>query len=262
MPQRLPGDCSPVLIMFVYFVMVLSPLFATAQSESDKTWVNRLGMEFVLIPSGTFQMGAGNQESDELPLHQVTISRPFYLGKYEVTQGQWKAVMGNNRSFFAGDENLPVESVWWSDVNAFIKKLNKMEGQDTYRLPTEAEWEYAARAGSTSSYSFGNDPQQLKRYAWYKDNSGAKTHPVGQLQPNAWGLFDIHGNVWEWVQDWYGRYTSQAVKDPQGPSMGTHRMRRGGGWNNFAKACRTTNRYSVVGFRDDFIGFRLLRIAK
>ena len=162
--------------------------------------------------------------------------------------------MGNNQSFFAGDENLPVESVWWSDVNAFIKKLNKMEGQDTYRLPTEAEWEYAARAGSTSSYSFGNDPQQLKRYAWYKDNSGAKTHPVGQLQPNAWGLFDIHGNVWEWVQDWYGRYTSQAVKDPQGPSMGPREM------EDLVKRYTTlfTRRASwrpIRSFVSDFLGY-------
>jgi formylglycine-generating enzyme required for sulfatase activity len=251
-----------MMFIFVYVLLLLSPLFATAQSKTDNTWVNRLGIEFVLIPSGTFMMGAEKQESDESPVHQVTISQPFYLGKYEVTQGQWKAVMGKNRSFFTGDDNLPVESVWWSDVQAFIKKLNEMDGQNRYRLPTEAEWEYAVRAGSSTAYSFGNDPQQLKRHAWYKDNAGGQTHPVGQLQPNAWGLFDMHGNVWEWVQDWHGKYPAQAVTDPQGSSTGTHRMRRGCGWNNVAKACRSTNRYSVVGFRDDFIGFRLLRVAK
>jgi formylglycine-generating enzyme required for sulfatase activity len=218
-------------------------------------------MEFVLIPAGTFTMGSEDGDSDERPARQVTISRPFYLGKYEVTQGQWQAVMGNNPSLFQGDAKLPVEQVWWSDVQDFIGKLNAKEGGNRYRLPTEAEWEYAARAGSTSAYSFGNETSLLGEYAWYRDNSGGKTHPVGQLKPNAWGLYDMHGNVMEWVQDWYGRYSEQSVRDPQGPPSGSHRMRRGGAWNSVATVCRSANRYSVPGFRDDFLGFRLVRIV-
>jgi formylglycine-generating enzyme required for sulfatase activity len=218
-------------------------------------------MEFVLIPAGTFMMGAEDGESDERPVHQVTISRPFYLGKYEVTQAQWQAVMGNNPSLFQGDPKLPVEQVWWTDVQDFLRKLNAKEGGNRYRLPTEAEWEYAARAGSTTAYGFGSDASRLGEYAWYRDNSGGKTRPVGQLKPNAWGLYDMHGNVMEWVQDWYGRYPAESVTDPQGPASGSHRMRRGGAWNSVATVCRSANRYSVPGFRDDFLGLRLVRVV-
>lgn len=252
-----------ILAICCLFLSAVFPLATSfAQTKLKNTWVNRIGIEFVLIPAGTFKMGAEGGEADERPMHQVTITQPFYLGKYEVTQAQWQAVMGINPSFFSTSPNSPVESVWWTDVQAFIKKLNEMEGQALYRLPTEAEWEYAAHAGTTTAYSFGDATQQLGDYAWYKANAGGQTHPVGQLKPNAWGLYDMQGNVWEWVQDWYGKYHSEAVQDPQGPASGTHRMRRGGGWNNVAKACRVTNRYSVVGFRDDFIGFRLLRVYK
>ena len=249
MPQRLSLYHSLCTATFLCLVVVLLTSTAHAQMNLKKTLVNSIGMEFVLIPAGTFKMGAEGKERDETPVHQVTISRAFYLGKFEVTQAQWQAVMGNSPGLFSGEANLPVESVWWTDVQAFIKKLNEMEGRNSYRLPTEAEWEYAARAGSSTDYSFGNDSQQLRLYAWYKENAGGKTHPVGKLKPN----------VWEWVQDWYGRYPSDAVTDPQGTSAGTHRMRRGCGWNNVAEACRTPNRYSVVGFRDDFIGFRVVR---
>lgn len=249
-------------ICCLYISAVFSPHSSFAQNKPKSTVVNSIGMEFVLIPAGTFKMGAEGQEADERPMQQVTITQPFYLGKYEVTQAQWQAVMGKNPSFFSGDPALPVESVWWTDAQAFVKKLNEMEGHAQYRLPTEAEWEYAARAGSSTAYSFGDTPQQLAEYAWYKENAGGKTHPVGKRKPNAWGLFDMHGNVWEWVQDWYGKYASEPVQDPQGPTSGTHRMRRGCAWNNLARACRVTNRYSVVGFRDDFIGFRLLRAVK
>jgi formylglycine-generating enzyme required for sulfatase activity len=259
----MPQHCSIALRLGIsLFVFVsLLPLTATSQAPPDKAWVNGIGMEFVLIPAGIFTMGSEDGESDERPARQVTISRPFYLGKYEVTQGQWQMVMGNNPSLFQGDAKLPVEQVWWSDVQAFIGKLNAKEGGNLYRLPTEAEWEYAARAGSTSAYSFGNEVSGLREYAWYRDNSGGKTHPVGQLKPNAWGLYDMHGNVMEWVQDWYGRYSDKSVTDPQGPPSGSHRMRRGGAWNSVATVCRSANRYSVPGFRDDFLGFRLVRIV-
>ncbi len=253
-------DRSVSLSLLTSFLLliVFAPVIATSQ---PKTLANSIGMEFVLIPAGTFQMGAADGEKDERPVRQVTISQPFYLGKYEVTQGQWQAVMGNNPSLFQGDPNLPVEQVWWTDVKEFIRKLNAKEGHNKYRLPTEAQWEYAARAGTTTRYSFGNEATQLGQYAWYKDNADGRTHPAGQLKPNPWGLYDIHGNVWEWVQDWYQRYQSGAVTDPPGPKTGTHRMRRGCAWNNAANICRTANRYSAPGYRDDFLGFRLLRTA-
>jgi formylglycine-generating enzyme required for sulfatase activity len=244
---------------FLLLAVLLGVIPSTARSASEKTLVNSIGMEFVFIPAGTFMMGSEAGEMDERPPHQVTLSRPFYIGRYEVTQAQWQKVMGNNPSLFRGDATLPVEQVWWTDVQDFIRKLNAMEGGNRYRLPTEAEWEYAARAGTTTAYSFGDDASQLGKYAWYKDNSRDRTHPVGQLKPNPWGLYDIHGNVMEWVQDWYGFYTSGPVTDPRGPPSGTHRMRRGGAWNNEAPICRSANRYSVPGFRDDFLGFRLLR---
>ena len=173
-----------------------------------KTWHSpTTGMEFVLIPAGKFMMGSDSGESNGKPVHEVRISKAFYLGKHEVTQGQWQKVMGNNPSIFKGDAILPVENVSWEDVQEFIHKLNAKEGDTKYRLPTEAEWEYAARARTATIYSFGNDERQLGEYAWYFPNSGNKTHPVGQKKPNAWGLHDMHGNVWEWVQDCYDSIT-------------------------------------------------------
>jgi formylglycine-generating enzyme required for sulfatase activity len=228
---------------------------------APKTQRNSLGMEFVLIPAGTFQMGTNDSDanSNEQPAHTVRITRPFYLGKYEVTQGQWQAVMGNNPSRFTGDPNRPVENVSWEDVQEFVRRLNSREGGATYRLPTEAEWEYAARAGTTTRWSFGDDASQLGRYAWYEGNAGGQTHPVGQLQPNPWGLYGMHGNVWEWVQDWYGTYTSGTAVDPAGLSSGSTRVNRGGSWNNTARNCRSANRNDdTPGNRNDNLGFRLL----
>jgi formylglycine-generating enzyme required for sulfatase activity len=219
-------------------------------------------MEFVLIQAGTFQMGSNDGDSDERPVHEVRISKAFYLGKHEVTQGQWQAVMGNNPSNFKGDANRPVENVSWDDVQEFIRKLNAKEGGSTYRLPTEAEWEYAARAGTTMAYSFGNDAEQLGKYAWYGANAGGTTHPVGQRESNARGLYDMHGNVWEWVQDWYGQdyYARSTAVDPTGPSSGSRRVFRGGGWFNVAGFCRSAFRScNAPGFRYGFLGLRLLR---
>lgn len=158
-----------------------------------------IGMELVLIPAGEFRMGAEDGEGDKKPVHPVRISQPFYLGKYPVTQAQWGAVMGKNPSRFTGDPSRPVENVSWHDVQEFLRRLSEKEGGKSYRLPTEAEWEYAARAGAATSYCFGDESSQLGEYAWYRENSGDRTHPVGQLKPNAWGLYDVHGNVWEWV---------------------------------------------------------------
>jgi formylglycine-generating enzyme required for sulfatase activity len=161
----------------------------------------KIGMQFVLIPAGEFMMGSNDGRNDEQPVHRVCLTKPFYLGKYEVTQGEWKKVMGNNLSQHKGDPRRPVENVAWDDVQGFINRLNARESGARYRLPTEAEWEYAARAGSISVYSFGDDARQLGAYAWYGDNASSTTHPVGQKLSNAWGLYDMHGNVWEWVQD-------------------------------------------------------------
>jgi formylglycine-generating enzyme required for sulfatase activity len=222
---------------------------------------NRLGMEFVLIQAGTFQMGS-TVFNDEQPVHEIRISRPFYLGKYPVTLGQWEAVMGNNPSYFRGNPNRPIENVSWEGVQEFIHKLNERQGSMQYRLPTEAEWEYAARADSTTDYCFGNDSRQLSKYAWYKANSGGRTHPVAQLKPNAWGLYDMHGNVWEWVQDRYNEeyYESSPHQDPHGPSSGLYRIIRGGGWDCGAGDCRSASRnVEDPGDRTPVIGFRLLR---
>jgi formylglycine-generating enzyme required for sulfatase activity len=220
-------------------------------------------MDFMLIPAGTFRMGSDSGASDEKPVHEVRISKPFYLGKYEVTQQEWQAIMGTNPSRFKDDPRLPVENVSWNDVQEFIQKLNAKEGGTRYRLPTEAEWEYAARAGTTTAYSFGNDAGQLGEYAWYGANSGSKTHLVGQKKPNAWGLYDMHGNVWEWVEDWYGPYTAGAAVDPAGPSSGSYRVHRGGSWLYFARNCRSADRGNgAPGGRDGGLGFRLLRTAE
>jgi formylglycine-generating enzyme required for sulfatase activity len=227
---------------------------------------NSIGMGFVLIPAGPFMMGSPDADSEALdlekPAHQVTISQPFYLGKYPVTQAQWEAVIGTNPSQFTGDPNCSVERVSWEDVQEFIRGLNAKEGDAIYRLPTEAEWEYAARAGSTTAYSFGDDPRQLDEYGRYRDNSGDQTHPVGQRKPNAWGLYDMHGNVWEWVQDWYGAYAPEPVTDPRGPSSGSSRVFRGGSWGTGAGRCRSAFRGSgAPGDRGSDLGFRLLRTA-
>lgn len=257
-PQACPRWLLTGVLLLVAFLCTAGTL--TAQSAPEKTWANSMGMEFVLIPSGTFNMGSDTGDADERPVHQVTISKAFYMGKYEVTQGQWQAVMGANPSASPGDANRPVDQVSWNDAQAFLSKLNAMEGGQRYRLPTEAEWEYAARAGSTTIFGFGNDPKSLGEYAWYRGNAARHSHPVGQKRPNAWGLYDILGNVWEWVQDWDGKYAAGPVTDPPGPNTGTYRMRRGCGWNNEANVCRVANRYSVVGYRDDFLGFRVVRV--
>lgn len=178
--------------------------FTLAQDKTlTVTVAPEVPMEFVLIPAGSFTLGQANSREDEQPLTRVTISRPFHLGKFEVTQKQWQAVMGANPSFYQG-ENRPVEQVSWNDCQAFVAKLNETITGFAFRLPTEAEWEYACRAGTTTEYSHGDGTANLAEYAWFTGNAQRTTHPVGELKPNPWGLHDIHGNVWEWVQDWYG----------------------------------------------------------
>lgn len=214
--------------------------------------------QFSLIPAGTFQMGATNGDADELPVHAVTITKAFYVQKTEVTQGQWRAVMGTNPSYFnsCGD-TCPVEMVSWNDIQAFLTKLNQANPGMNFRLPTEAEWEYAARAGTTGDYG-GNGV--LEDMGWYVSNAGSKTHRVAQRRPNAWGLYDMHGNVFEWVNDWRGAYPSGAVSDPTGPSTGSNRMMRGGSWYHNASYHRSASREgSYPSDRGYAHGFRLAR---
>jgi formylglycine-generating enzyme required for sulfatase activity len=241
----------------------LSVLSTGSHAQTGKTYTNSIGMEFIQIPAGSFIMGSDKNlegaDKNETPQHRVTLSKSFYLGKYEVTQAQWEAVMGDNPSKFKGRSN-PVERVPWDDVQLFIERLNAKEGTNKYRLPTEAEWEYAARAGTTSAWSFGDDAASAGQSAWYENNSGEQPHPVGQKQPNPWGLYDMHGNVWEWVQDRYGGkyYAQSSASDPAGPSRGDYRVLRGWSWNYSAGLLRSASRDSFTpGGHIGLNGFRL-----
>lgn len=224
-------------------------------------------MEMLEIPTGSFCMGSNNGEADEKPVHRVTINYSFYMGRYEVTQAQWQAVMGNNPSYFKGDLaepfiKLPVEQVSWNDAQSFINKLNELNDGFKYRLPTEAEWEYACRAGTTGDYA-----GTLSEMAWYSENSGTKTHAVGGKQPNAWGLFDMHGNVWEWCQDWYHDSYNGAPGDGSAwlsSSEQKYRVLRGGSyWDHFAPILRSAVRNpSTPDLRYSLGGFRVVAVAR
>jgi formylglycine-generating enzyme required for sulfatase activity len=228
------------------------------------------GLSFIFVEPGTFLMGSPEHEpgrnSDEKK-YMVAITKGFYLQTTPVTQGQWKAVMGSNPSGFnEGAANCPVECVSWYDCQQFIKRLNRNE-RDTYRLPTEAEWEYACRAGTCGSCAGGEilelfcgHDHNLNAMGWYCGNSDRSTHPVAVKNPNDWGLFDMHGNVMEWCGDWYGLYPDKATQDPSGHVAGTARVIRGGSWFANAKSCRSAARfYWPPDSKTDFIGFRLVK---
>ncbi len=240
------------------------PVMQTIVTNSDNISIpvkNGISIDMVRVEAGTFTMGATpemeNPWDGEKPTHQVTLTNDYYIGKYEVTQALWKAVMGNNPSNFKGD-NLPVEMVSWDECQEFISKLNSITGK-TFRLPTEAEWEYAARGGKKSrgyQYSGSNN---LADVAWYEDNSGSKTHAVGSKQANELGIYDMSGNVWEWCQDWKGSYSSSSQVNPTGANSGSNRVYRGGGWSGNARYCRSSCRFSVTpGFRIFILGLRLV----
>ena len=223
--------------------------------------VNRIGIVLVPIPAGEFTMG-----SDSTTIYQehpVKITKPFHLGAFEVTQEQYEKVTGKNPSYFKGPNN-PVELVSWKDAVEFCRKLSQLPKEKAaghvYRLPTEAEWEYACRAGTTAAYSFGDDASQLGQYAWFDENSGTTTHPVGGKKPNPWGLYDMHGNVWEWCHDWHGEYPSEPVTDPTGPTTGSYRVLRGGSRFFNAWYCRSGYRdWSLPPYRNNSLGFRVAR---
>ncbi|MCG3194940.1 MAG: formylglycine-generating enzyme family protein [Thermoanaerobaculia bacterium] len=230
----------------------------TPPQPVPRTLANSLGMEFVWIGPGEFEMGSlpgeTERDRDEGPVHRVRLTRGYYLGKHEVTQGQWKALMGNNPSGFSScGADCPVERVSWHDAHEFIRKLNARERGRLYRLPTEAEWEYAARAGSR-----GERHGDIDSIAWCYPNSGNKTHPVGKKRPNAWGLHDMIGNVWEWVEDWFDYYGPEPAVDPAGPPTGVNRVNRGGSWNVVSGYCRSAFRAGYgPATRINYLGFRL-----
>ncbi|MCU0880696.1 MAG: SUMF1/EgtB/PvdO family nonheme iron enzyme, partial [Pirellulaceae bacterium] len=248
-------------------------------------WTNSIGMRFALIPPGEFDMGATEEEvarllqeakarkepawyiarlPSEAPKHRVRITRPYYAGIYEVTQAEYERVLGTNPSQFKANPIRPVEEVTWHDAVEFCRRLSEAPQEKTtgatYRLLTEAEWEYACRAGTTTRFSFGDDAGVLGQYAWWKNNSRDSTQPIGQLRPNAFGLFDMHGNVWEWCADWHAvdYYTKASAEDPVGPESGSARVLRGGSWNDdfpgpYRGVCRNYNgpdrTYRGWGFR-------------
>ena len=283
-----------LIFLFVVTLNAASIAGADVSTANKKEFVNSLKMKFVLIEPGDFMMGATPDESarevDHLK-HQVTLTRSFYMQTTEVTQGQWKEIMDDNPSYFSScGSDCPVETVSWNDIQEFIRRINKKEGSDKYRLPTEAEWEYAARAGSTDPF-YGdplvimeaNRAPALSDIAWYSGNacsSGGSwetniyateniegffstrtcgTHKVGKKSPNAWGLYDMLGNTWEWVQDFLGNYPSGLVNDPTGPSIGNEKVIRGGSWNSSAGYCMLYTRgYKEPYTRSNSIGFRLV----
>jgi formylglycine-generating enzyme required for sulfatase activity len=224
---------------------------------------NSAGIEFVRVQRGAFFMGSdlardSSASADETPRHKVTITRDFLLGKHEVTQEQWESVMGLNPSLHRGPR-LPVELVTWEDAMAFVQRFNAREGIKSCRLPTEAEWEYAARAGTETLWHFGSDREELGRYAWHLDNSGGETHEAGSLEPNQFGLYDMLGNVWEHTADWYDVYRELApASDPKGPEVGLFRVVRGGSWEDGWARLRSASRYfRGADAASDFTGFRL-----
>jgi formylglycine-generating enzyme required for sulfatase activity len=260
-----------------YCVLSNSPAFVTDPTVASAAaryyraiWTP--STNFVWVQPGTFTMGSPSNEvgrySDEGPQMVVTLTRGFWMGKYLVTQGDYLSVVGSNPSFFEGDTNRPVETVSWDDANGYCALATardlltgRIPTNCVYRLPTEAEWEYACRAGTTMRFYYGDDPgyTSLVNYAWYVQNSGNTTRPVGQKLPNAWGSFDMAGNVFEWCQDWYGPYVGGSVTDPQGPGSGVFRVNRGGCWFADPQDCRSALRGN--GFQTDsnlITGFRVV----
>ncbi|MBF0179318.1 MAG: formylglycine-generating enzyme family protein [Magnetococcales bacterium] len=238
---------------------------AAVGTEPLPTFTNSIDMEFAWIPPGTFLMGSDRgRDRDatlhETPRHPVSITRAFWLGRHEVTQRQWSDVMLSNPSHFKGAD-LPVEQVGWEDAQEFVKRLNARENTMLYRLPTEAEWEYAARAGFETVRFFGNDTEWMEQYAWYRENSGGRTHPVGRKWPNPWGLHDMLGNVAEWVSDWYGQrsYALSPGSNPKGPKEGSMRIMRGGSWFGPASELRAAHRHEEPGNPSRIVGLRVVK---
>ena len=234
---------------------------STTSTTSLSAELNKLINNMVYVAGGTFTMGGTSEQSsdaydDEKPTHSVTLSS-YYICKYEVTQALWRAVMGSNPSNFKGN-NLPVENVSWNDCQTFINRLNSYTGRN-FRLPTEAEWEFAARGGNYSRHYKYSGSNYISDVAWYDGNSGNRTHPIGTKQANELGLYDMSGNVYEWCSDWYGSYSSYSQNDPTGPNSGSYRVFRGGSWSDGARDCRSSYRFfNSPGYRYGDLGLRLV----
>ncbi len=264
-----------------YMVVPVVILLSTGTKAQEVQYQNYLGMDFIYVQPGTFLMGSPSSSQDartnEIPQHKVTISKPFYMAKYEVTQAQWEAVMGINpydlprsNPFYRipgmkeriTHPNHPA-TISWEDAQKFVQKLNEKEHTAKYRLPTEAEWEYVARAGTSSTYFFGEHSEELSEYAWYgEDFSIGGSHAIGMKKPNPWGFYDIYGNVWEWVQDYYSDdyYQHSPEFDPKGPDTGDGHVVRGGSWHVTASGWNSTIRKEYdTDYRGISIGFRLVR---
>ena len=262
---------APLLSLLLGGVLVVSCGDDDAQTSSsdqnggtpafdgkDKVYtVNGVSFKMIAVKGGTFQMGSDDGYEWEKPVHQVTLS-DYYIGETEVTQELWTAVMGSNPSHFTGDMLRPVENVSWDDCQTFISKLNQLTG-GRFLLPTEAQWEYAARGGNKSKgYTYsGSDAED--DVAWYWYNSDRMTHPVKTKAPNELGIYDMSGNVFEWCSDWYGSYSSAAQTDPTGPATGSYRVRRGGSWDDIAASCRVA--YRISGAPTNTINYLGLRLA-
>ncbi len=246
-------DISDVIAMINYIATGIDP-----EAPKTKTYTaNGVQFRMVAVDGGTFQMGSETGDSDEKPVHEVKLNS-FSIGQTEVSQELWEAVMNTNPSNWKG-LMLPVERVSWNDCQTFITKLNSLTGQQ-FRLPTEAEWEYAARGGNQSKGYTYSGSNNIGDVAWYDSNSGSKTHEVATKAPNELGIYDMTGNVWEWCQDWYASsyYSSSLIINPKGPSSGSHRVRRGGSWLNTAENCHCANRDgSTPDYTSDGLGFRL-----
>jgi formylglycine-generating enzyme len=271
---------SSIWLCIIFLLSLSGIFFSVPVFAFEKTFTNSLGMEFVLIPSGTFTMGSPPDESHRDPSevrHRVSISKPYYMQTTEVTLKQWHALM--KRRFLISrnvSDHMPFTEASWFDCMKFIKRLNNM-GEGKYRLPTEAEWEYAARAGTTTAYSwgdaidcdkamYGNNSQTYDVCQVYIKSIGLKVDqpaPVKTYRPNAWGLYDMHGNVWEWCMDWFGDYGKNSAVDPNGPDSGTMKIRRGGSWFKYGYSCRSANRsFGHPATRYQTTGFRVIKVIE
>ena len=269
MSRNAVGFCVLVCLMLVG---LSHPAWSQAPAEKPGKLKNSIGIEFASIPAGKFLMGSPATEKERSPnetQHEVTLTQGFWMGVYEVTQAQYEQVMGKNPSEFKG-ATLPVETVSYKDALAFCKKLSDLPAEKAagrkYRLPTEAEWEYCCRAGTSTPFHFGNELNGTQANCDGNNPYGTtkkgpyleKTSPVGSYPANAWGLYDMHGNVWEWCQDWYDSSPKQSVTDPRGPEVGSICVSRGGSWYNEAAGCRSANRYWYdPSIRNSGVGFRL-----
>ena len=279
---------AKILFSVVGMVFVFSSVIFCSETKAGKTVLESRTISIdsnneitlVSVPAGSYEMGDHDGEDDEKPVHTVTLDA-FEMSTTEITQSHYKALTGNNPSHFAGDGRLPVERVTWYDAAKFCNMLSVKEGlpacynEETwecdftkagFRLPTEAEWEYACRAGTSTEYYTGDTESDLARAGWYGDdegNSDERPHPVAQKEPNAWGLYDMHGNVWEWTNDFFGSYGSEPAHNPKGPESGSYSVMRGGSWLNRANYCRSYFRINDRSERTGyFTGFRIVRSIK